>query len=201
MAANRLNLPRVRASTAAIVLVGGQSTRMGTDKASLVVDGVAMGDRVVLAARQAGISTIVLAGTTEVPDATGATPNANPQGPLAGVVGAWESLQTGPSYDPVVVLSCDLPWLVAEVIEQLVESSAAHTHGAVAHDGQRPQPLVAAYRPRALVEMAARFYDGERSLRRCAANWDLGEVSVTSQLVADADTPEDLRGFTVQWPS
>lgn len=179
---------------------------MGTDKASLVVDGVAMGDRVVLAARQAGISTIVLAGTAQVPDAKGVAPDAKHQGPLAGVVGAWESLQEGQpqegqTYDPVVVLSCDLPWLVAEVIEQLVESSSAHTHGAVAHDGQRPQPLVAAYRPRALVEMAGRFYDGERSLRRCAANWDLGEVSVKSQLVADADTPEDLRGFTVQWPS
>ncbi len=208
VATNRLSTsglsgPATNTRAAAIVLVGGLSTRMGADKASLVVDGVSMSDRVLHAVAQAGITTSVIAGTADVPDAQHVLSDASAQGPLAGVVGAWESLQAASDldpYDPIVVLSCDLPWLVAEVIEQLVTASLSHAYGAVAHDGARPQPLVAAYRPLALAEMTRCFYDGERSLRRCSVDWDLGHVSVQAQLVADADTPEDLRGFTVEWP-
>lgn len=190
------------AHAAAIVLVGGKSTRMGTDKATLVVDGIAMRDRVIDAVREAGITKVVIAGTEDVPDAA-LSATSESQGPLAGVVGAYEVLTAAEgldAYTPIVVLSCDLPWLVADVIRQVVAASETHLHGAVAHDGERPQPLVGAYQRGALDEMRSRFYDGERSLRRCAADWDLGHVTVDAQLVADADTPEDLRGFTVEWP-
>lgn len=172
---------------------------MGTDKASLVIDGVAMRDRVLNAVAAAGITTVVVAGTDEVPDADGGAAGA--QGPLAGVVGAWHTLQaTEPGFDPVVVLACDLPWLVADVIAELITASGDHSHGAVAHDGERPQPLVAAYHPAALDEMTRRYHGGERSLRRCSVDWDLGVVKVDAQLVTDVDTPEDLAGFAVEWP-
>ena len=191
---------------AAIVLVGGRSTRMGADKASLVVDGVAMRDRVLNAVAAAGITTAVIAGTDEVPDAVpdsgGDGAAAGAQGPLAGVVGAWHTLRqaTEPRFDPIVVLACDLPWLVADVITELLAASGDHSHGAVAHDGERPQPLVAAYHPGALDEMERCYRAGERSLRRCSVSWDLGVVKVDAQLVTDADTPEDLSGFAVEWP-
>lgn len=191
---------------AAIVLVGGRSTRMGTDKASLVVDGVAMRDRVLNAVAAAGITRAVIAGTDEVPDAmpdSGAEGGAaGGQGPLAGIVGAWHALQQAsePRFDPVVVLACDLPWLVADVVAELITASGDHAHGAVAHDGERPQPLVAAYHPAALDEMVRCYYAGERSLRRCSVYWDLGVVKVDAQLVTDADIPEDLAGFAVEWP-
>jgi molybdopterin-guanine dinucleotide biosynthesis protein A len=194
------------AQPAVIVLVGGRSTRMGTDKASLVVGGVAMRDRVLDAVAAAGLTTTVIAGSDEVPDAVpdseadGRVPGG--RGPLAGVVGAWEMLQqTSESlYDPIVVLACDLPWLVSDVIAELLLASGGHVHGAVAHDGERRQPLVAAYRPAALDEMMRSYHAGERSLRRCSLDWDLAVVHVDPKLVADADTPEDLAGFVVEWP-
>lgn len=181
---------------------------MGTDKASLVVDGITMRDRVVAAVAAAGVATVVVAGTTDVPDARASNPEAHgaqgstgTQGPLAGIVGAWQTLRSRSTiYDPVVVLACDLPWLVPEVIAELLALSAQHQHGAVAHDGERPQPLVAAYRPIALDAMIESFDAGERSLRRCSADWDLGVVAADPAVVADADRPEDLAGFTVQWP-
>ena len=204
MATSGLNAGNPREpEPAAIVLVGGRSTRMGTDKAALVLDGVAMRDRVLAAVSAAGITTVIVAGTDDVPDAIPATGPPDAQGPLAGIVGAWRAMQQAPrpNVDPVVVLACDLPWLVADVITAVIGASRDHTHGAVAHDGDRPQPLVAAYRRVALDEMARCYDAGERSLRRCSAQWDLGTVPADPTIIADADTPDDLAGFVVEWPS
>lgn len=193
MATSRLTpeLGEAGQQPAAIVLVGGRSSRMGTDKASLVVDGLSMRDRVLAAVAEAGIDTVVVAGAEH-----------GSQGPLDGITGAWHSLlrETDVAADPVVVLACDLPWLVADVITDLVQASGEHAHGAVAHDGERAQPLVAAYRPAALEAMTACFTSGERSIRRCSMGWDLGVVNADPAVIADADTPDDLEGFVVQWP-
>lgn len=186
-------------SAAAIVLVGGASSRMGTDKASLVVDGEAMLAHAERVLRACGITEIAVAGTTEVPDAGS---GGERQGPLAGIVGGWNYLQrVSGSPDPIVVLSCDLPAITEQVVRELVVQSESTAHGAVAHDGERPQPLVAAYRRRAIDALALAFERGERSVRRCFVNWDLVEVPFSSTLLADADYPEDLDGFVVEWPS
>jgi len=44
------------------ILVGGDSSRMGEDKASYIVDGVAMAERVALAAKDAGASEVLFIG-------------------------------------------------------------------------------------------------------------------------------------------
>lgn len=181
---------------AAIVLVGGASSRMGADKASLVVDGEAMADRVVRVLEQCGITEVVVAGTDAVPDAVPGR-----SGPLAGVVGGWRALRSrGSAAEVVAVLACDLPSLSATVVQALVEHCGHVSHGVVAHDGERPQPLIAAYRSNALDAMERAFEAGERSIRRCSHDWDLPEISFDSTVLADADRPEDLEGFTVQWP-
>jgi molybdopterin-guanine dinucleotide biosynthesis protein A len=188
---------------AAIVLVGGRSTRMGTDKASLVVDGMAMVDRVLVALAEVGITEVAVAGGSDVVDPEPAPGHSSTQGPMAGIVGGWRHLrQRAPAqgFDPIVVLSCDLPSLGPNVVQQLVDTSRSHLHGAVAHDGERPQPLVAAYRRRSLDAFEAAFDAGERSVRRSFDGWDLGVVRFDSVEVTDADTPEDLRGFAVEWP-
>lgn len=172
---------------------------MGTDKASLIVNGEAMLAHAERVLRSCGITQIAVAGTAEVPDAGAGVER---QGPLAGIVGGWTYLQrVSESPDPIVVLSCDLPAITEQVVSELIAQSASTAHGAVAHDGQRPQPLVAAYRPRALDDLAQAFAHGERSVRRCFADWDLVEVEFSAALLADADYPEDLDGFVVDWPT
>lgn len=189
---------------AAIILTGGQSRRMGTDKAALVVDGVAMVERVRLALQQAGVDRIVIAGSRELPDPEASAPGFVPQGPMAGITSGWNDLCRTPATakaDPVVVLSCDLPALSTDVVAQLMTASVEHAHGALAHDGERPQPLIAAYRPAALDAMAQAYRQGQRSVRKCFEGWDLGIVRFDQAVLADADTPNDLDGFHVQWPS
>jgi len=170
---------------------------MGTDKATLVVDGLPLVEHVRRAIVDAGIDEIVIAGPGHVSDPEPA------QGPMAGIVAGWSRLCeiATDRWDPVVVLACDLPGLDESTVRALLRRAPEHRHGAVAHDGARPQPLVAAYRADALCEIARAFGEGERSVRRCFDGWDLGAVDVDASKVADADRPEDLRGFAVEWPS
>jgi len=182
---------------AAIVLAGGQSRRMGSDKATLVVDGMTMVERVQSVLVSAGVSDIVVAGPTGVPDSA----DDAGEGPLAGVLAGWSHLTSdGHRPDPVVVVSCDLVGLTQELVADLVDASVLHRHGVVAFDGERRQPLVGAYRPAAIEAIERAFAAGERSLRRCLSDWDLGHVPAAAAAVADADSPSDLAAFDVQWP-
>ena len=193
-------------SSAGIVLTGGLSSRMGTDKATLVVDGVRLVDRVTDAVVAAGVDRVVLAGppvtTTRAKVETVADPTERPEGPLSGIVSAWRHLVASDDveYDPVVVVSCDLPQIDGAVLATLLTNSQDHVHGAVAHDGLRPQPLIAAYRPAALDKMVKAFGEGARSVRMLFAGWDLALIRFEADALADADTPDDLAPFVVGWP-
>lgn len=192
MASNRL-------ATAAIVLVGGASSRMGADKATLVVDGEAMVDHAQRVVRACGVGQIAIAGTANVPDAG---EQGKRQGPMAGIVGGWRYLRTAvPVAETIVVLACDLPAVTEDVIRSLLAASQTAEHGAVAHDGQYPQPLIAAYSSLALDLIEQAFDRGERSVRTCFADWHLAEVAFSPEVLADADYPDDLAGFQVDWPS
>jgi molybdopterin-guanine dinucleotide biosynthesis protein A len=185
-------------TSAAIILAGGQSRRMGTDKAALVVNGMSMLDRVRGIVLEAGVDEIVTSGPGGIPDADSDAG----EGPMAGIAAGWLHLQSSmdPHPETVVVLSCDLVRLTSDLVRALVVASTNYAHGAVAvADGHR-QPLIAAYRPVALDETAAAFRDGERSLRRKLAQWDVGQVETDPETVADADRPADLADFAVEWP-
>ncbi|NBU39002.1 MAG: hypothetical protein EBS32_12360, partial [Actinobacteria bacterium] len=77
------------------MLIGGDSSRMGTDKATFEVDGVAMANRVAAAAVDAGANEILMIGGTQAraKKLTGTwKKDAFPgEGPLGGVITALAS--------------------------------------------------------------------------------------------------------------
>lgn len=194
---------------AALVLAGGASTRMGTDKATLVVEGQRLIDRAIDAMAPNADGPIVVAGPD--PGALAANvevvedPDGPRQGPLAGLVSGWRRLNdgrdtSGAAIDGVIVLSCDLPSVDRGVVQQLVEASIGGAD-VMAHDGERPQPLLAVYSRSTIERLVAAFDDGERSIRRAL---DLNEVviiSIDKARASDADSPSDLAGRAVDWPA
>jgi molybdenum cofactor guanylyltransferase len=166
------------------VLTGGASRRMGADKASLLVDGTAMADRVATALRAAGASEVV-----RVP---GDVAELHPgEGPLGGIVSALASA-TAPV---VVVLACDLvspdPAAIAQVVAAL-----APDHGDVAVpvvEGRRQWLHAAWRRTTCAAPLASAFEAGERAVHRAAAGLAIVEVDGLAPVaLADADTPADL---------
>jgi molybdopterin-guanine dinucleotide biosynthesis protein A len=176
------------------VLTGGASTRMGTDKALLVVDGSPMAVRVVDAMAAAGIDDVVCVGGDRAAlGALGLTviPDDHPgDGPLGGIITAlrWAAKRA----DVVLVAPCDL----------LVPSAALFT-ATMAGLTERPvvlpvtagsaQPLNAAYRVGALEPLVEAFASGERSVKAAITRMPSTEVTtIGAAALADADGPGDL---------
>jgi molybdopterin-guanine dinucleotide biosynthesis protein A len=175
---------------AGVLLTGGASRRMGTDKARLVVDGEMLAARSARVLRAACDPVIEVGpGVSGLPAVEEDPPGAGPLVALLAGVGALG----GPR--AVVLLACDLPFVEPALLRLLVEWPGRGTVIPVV-DG-RFQYACARY-GEAAFEVAKLFPAGESSLRAIGnadcqylTEPDWGAV-VTARAFADVDTPADL---------
>lgn len=125
-----------------VLLAGGASSRMGTDKALVELSGRPM-SAWVLQALAAVCDDVLVAGR---PDGLGgvrgiADTMAGRRGPLAGLVAALEAESA-----PVLVVATDQPWVRVETLRHLVGLVGDLPVVPVAHDGSR-QTTCAVYPP------------------------------------------------------
>jgi len=142
-----------------VVLVGGRSTRMGTDKATLIHPLT----RQPLLARQLELAASLNPGTRFVSAAVGQTlPPLPPEvqrvedegtlGPLAGIIAAL----TASSHGHLAVIPVDLPMITPDIYRALIEQVDAPGKGAFAESPRGPEPLVSVL-PRTLLPELRRF--------------------------------------------
>lgn len=141
-----------------VALAGGQSRRMGHDKAALRLEGSSLLERAVARLRQATAEVLVadrglglMAGVRSVPDGPGA-------GPAAGILGAAVE-RPGQS---LLVLACDLPAVPAALLRHLAAATEEDIH--IPRWRRGPEPLCALYRPAALAVVAAEARAGRLAL-------------------------------------
>jgi molybdenum cofactor guanylyltransferase len=181
---------------AGAVLAGGRSTRIGTDKAVLEVAGLTLVERAVAACRGAGASPVAVVGhraTATLPVTLDAriVADLHPgEGPLGGIVTA---LRWSPA--PVVlVIACDLPFLGAALLADLV--GRRHLDGAdvaLARGPAGPEPLVGAWRAGASHTVSAAFDRGVRAVHHALAGLRVVTVDVADPLVvSNVNRPSDL---------
>lgn len=173
------------------ILIGGDSSRMGSDKATYEVEGSPMAVRVAQAAETAGASEILLIGGTQAKakKLVGAwKKDAFPgEGPLGGVITALKAA----SNDSVVVLSCDMPFITDAVISSLVRG----LEDAQASVGRtdRLNWLCAAWsKEECLTTLQSVWKRNERAVHRAAVLLDVAEVPVPAVAVRNINSPADL---------
>ena len=168
------------------VLTGGTSSRMGQDKATVVVDGVAMGARVVAALRDAGATDVLAVGGAGI-EGIPLVPDGEGSGPIAGIRGALTAAEN----DIIVVLACDMPDVSPVGIAAVVAGLASDPDALVAVpmvDG-RPEPLHAAWRRTA----ADGFPAGESAVHLVLAALRVVEVhGLDPAWVRNVNEPGDL---------
>lgn len=195
MASGRARLATVAPFSGA-VLCGGESRRMGRDKASLLIGGTAMAARVATALWAAGAAEVFAVGG----DATGlrrhglrVVPDEHPgAGPLPATITALRAAV----HDITVVLSCDLIEPSGAAVTAMITALRASTGGPLAvvpvADGHR-QWTHAAWRRGALEVLEAARGAGARSLRRAAVDLPMLTLSgIDGRALADADDPGAL---------
>lgn len=173
------------------ILVGGDSSRMGTDKAHFEVDGVAMAARVAAAAQDAGADEILIIGGTQA--RAKAFPgtwkkDAFPgEGPLGGVITALKAA----SNDVVVVLSCDMPFITGAVVSSLVRA-AADAQASVGRTDRLNWLCAAWVKSECLTTLQSVWKRNERAVHRAAVLLDVAEVPVPAVAVRNINSPADL---------
>jgi len=173
------------------ILIGGDSSRMGSDKATYEVDGSPMAVRVAQAAESAGASEILLIGGTQAKAkklvGTWKKDAFPGEGPLGGVITALKAATN----DSVVVLSCDMPFITDAVISSLVRglSDAQASVGRT----DRLNWLCAAWsKEECLTTLQSVWKRNERAVHRAAVLLDVAEVPVPAVAVRNINSPADL---------
>jgi len=180
------------------VLAGGQSRRMGIDKAFLEV-----GDRWLIAYALdalAGASQRLIAGGADarLEEAAAAAdavhvPDLWPgEGPLGAVASVLKEAQ----YPIAVILPCDIPGIgpddVAALVQAISLRSPDDTPSAAVFIDQRRHYLPMAIESRAAA-LAERLFDsGRRAMASLLDEVDVVDVPAPPSAVADIDSPEDL---------
>ena len=184
-----------------LVLAGGRSTRMGTDKAALVhPDGRTLARRCHDLLAEAGCETVVLSlrHDQELPpgfdDLTNILvardPEGGSEGPLAGMLA---SMRLRPEAD-WLVLACDLPRLDVATLTHLV-SSKRPDESFVSYRSEfdgLPEPLCALYAAEALPILELAQADGIRCPRKPLIRHECRLLDpLVPRALDNANTPED----------
>jgi molybdopterin-guanine dinucleotide biosynthesis protein A len=177
------------------VLTGGRSTRMGRDKALIEVDGSAMVDRVGGALFEAGSSIVVAVGPPALAGGLASVDDLYPgEGPLGGVITALKFFAARAR--SVCVVACDLPWLDAAALGELVRtaSAAEETNGfdVVMARTDRLEPLCALWNPQCVSALQAEFDSGQRAVRDALDELLVATVVVPTAALRNVNTPDDL---------
>jgi molybdopterin-guanine dinucleotide biosynthesis protein A len=191
------------ATACGLLLTGGRSRRLGTDKASLVLDGETLGRR--MAARLAAVCDPALElgrGITGLPSVSEQPAGS---GPLAALAAGGDALRERGVVAPALLVAVDLPGVDIPVLELLRDWPGAPT--AVPEAGGRLQPVCARYGPEALLAAASLVIGGVRSLH---ALLDVVEYDVVPEAAwrpiapadtfDDVDTPRDAERLGIELP-
>lgn len=180
----------------AIILAGGDSRRMGCDKAMLPFDDQPLIQSVIATMLQLFPVTIlsVREHRTEI-DLTQICDMQTNGGPLVGLVTALETITTSWAY----VVACDMPFISAALVEQLAEHRGQQQAIVPVVHGQL-QPLAAFYASSCVPFMRASLSRGDKSLLGAIRYLQVSYVDEARMLRVDPqlrsffdlDTPHDL---------
>jgi molybdopterin-guanine dinucleotide biosynthesis protein A len=203
-------------SLTAIVLAGGQSSRMGRDKALISVNGVPL-IRQVCEVAQACTSKVYVVTpwieryqdilprrcslVREVPFQKDEPEKMNEElihptpshGPLIGFAQGLASVQT----EWVLLLACDLPNLKEDVLLNWVQHLPEVPEDCIAFLPRHPkgwEPLCGFYRRRCLPSLTEFIYKGGRSFQQWLSQHRVQELPLTERsLLFNCNTPADLK--------
>ncbi|NEP13208.1 MAG: molybdenum cofactor guanylyltransferase [Symploca sp. SIO2C1] len=190
-------------SLSAIVLAGGQSSRLGQDKALIALQGIPLLQQVCEVALKCTSEVYVVTSWPEryqdiLPDTCQLIREVplpvekSPHGPLVGFAQGIAQVKT----DWVLLLACDLPYLQGEVLQGWATRLAQVQKQAIAllpRQAKGWEPLCGFYRRQCLPRLTEFINQGGRSFQRWLAENMVEELPVSdARMFFNCNTPKDL---------
>ena len=187
----------------AILLAGGLSSRMGRDKASLILEGQTLLERLLLILRPLVSETVVIrAPGQSIPRISEdletwikiGRDSITGRGPLQGIADALPLLSA--DIEIIYLLTCDLPYLNREWLQTLQDILTDEYDIVCTDEDNITNPLLAIYR-RAVLESAEKILSsGKRRPLLLWEGWRMAKLSApeeTPWICQDANTPEEFK--------
>lgn len=180
-----------------IILAGGKSSRMGTDKGFMIFNGKPFA-KYSIDAVKSFVSNIIIASNHSEYDNFGLKRVADfieDAGPLAGIYTGLKHSKT--EYN--IVLSCDIPLITSEIIELLVNQIDSDSDVIQIVSNQRSMPLIAIYKKQCETLFLDLLQQGERRLWFALNQCKVKNVVLNSELelfTRNINTPEQLNQIT-----
>ncbi|MGB0892734.1 MAG: NTP transferase domain-containing protein [Flavobacteriaceae bacterium] len=172
-----------------LVLVGGKSTRMGTDKSQLDYHGKPQKEHVKELLESNNIETFysVESNSNKTDEIHDTFLNL---GPFGGICSAFQK-------DPNsawLVLATDVPFVNSELIQLLLQKrNPSKIATAIKGKGKEfPEPLITIYEPKAYTKLLHYLAQGYSCPRKMLINSDIEIIEVNDALIRNVNTPEEF---------
>ena len=185
-------------AVSAIIQAGGQSRRMGRDKALIDYQGRPIIAHVVDTLHALSNDIVIVSNRSDLYSPFGArvVPDYDPPcGPLGGIAAGLQAITT----DLAIVVACDMPFLNVNLLRWLIDRAEGYD-AVVPQSGAEYEPLHAIYRRDCYHPIVLRIERGERRVISFFADVRLRPVSEAEWRALDPDghslvnlnTPDDL---------
>ncbi len=180
----------------AIILTGGKSSRMGSDKGLLLLNDKTFVGRIIDAVKPL-VKKVVLVGSNPKYDEFGlkryrdVIPNC---GPLGGIFTGLFYTET----EDNLILSCDVPLITSEVLQHLLESSDSEADVNQLESKGETMPLVALYKKDCMHACLDELKKGERRMRTVVEKWKIKTIKLDPSMepfVRNINTPAELEAI------
>lgn len=170
-----------------VVLAGGQSSRMGRDKALIEIEGLTLLDRAIELLRPHCREVLVIGDPEKyVPAHASVIPDDEPgKGPLGGLVTAMKRAR----YVRLLVLACDLPNLSDRLLVRLKHELDTGFDAAIPRHGDLLEPLAGAYHRHAIEAFEGCLAGG---VLKMSAALDRVKTGYVELVPGEDGWPEDL---------
>ena len=177
-----------------IILSGGKSSRMGTDKGFLKLKGKTFIEHSIDALKPLVSEIIIVSNNTDydvfkLKRVNDMIENA---GPLAGVYTGLKHSTT--NYN--LVLSCDIPLINSEVLKLLIDAVDGTSEVIQIENNTKTSPLIALYKKSCADKFYKLLNEGERRLRFAVNQCLVKQVKLNSEIgiyTSNINTPEEYK--------
>lgn len=178
--------------TIGAILAGGSSSRMGREKAALIVEGTPFLDRIHDTLTEVFTEVVVCGGSQVPPGGVLIHDDLPGEGPIGGLLSALR-ISRGRT---VFVTAVDMPLVTAELIRSIAEPQVMGASVRIATVGGEDQPLLGVYGSAVESVARARFDSGLRSMLGLIDDIDgVERIEMDAYDLSNVNTPEDYQNL------